>query len=139
MKNIFKIALCLTLTFFVACDDFVEVEPLGATDVDYFNSQEDYENALIGAYDLLQASFWNVLVGVIASDDYAAGGDSFNYDQPTLQNVNLMIHSPSDNNQIRDIWKFMYAGIDRTNFILEFKDKTDFAGKEEIIAQTYFF
>jgi len=138
MKNIFKIALCLTLTFFVACDDFVEVEPLGATDVDYFNSQEDYENALIGAYDLLQASFWNVLVGVIASDDYAAGGDSFNYDQPTLQNVNLMIHSPSDNNQIRDIWKFMYAGIDRTNFILEFKDKTDFAGKEEIIAQTYF-
>ncbi len=138
MKNILKIALCLTLVFFSACDDYVDVEPLGHNSTDFFNSQEDYENALIGAYDILQTSFWNVLTSVVASDDYAAGGDSFNYDKPTLQNVNLMIHSPLDNNQIRDIWKFMYTGLDRTNLILEFKDKTDFAGKEEIIAQTYF-
>ena len=32
----------------------------------------------------------------------------------------------------------MYAGLNRANFILEFKGKTDFAGKEELIAETYF-
>ncbi len=119
-------------------DDFVEVEPDGFNDSDFFNNQQDYENALIGTYDMLQATFWNVLTGVVASDDYAAGGDSFNYDQPTLQNINQMIHTPSDENQLRSIWGLMYAGLNRANFILEFKDKTTFNGKDEIIAETYF-
>jgi hypothetical protein len=87
---------------------------------------------------MLQSSFWNVLIGVVASDDFAAGGDSFNFDQPTVQNVNQMIHTPSDNNQLRDIWNLMYAGLNRANYILEFKDKTEFNGKEQIIAQAYF-
>lgn len=137
MKKAIKILLGLTLLF-VACDDFVEVEPDGFNDSDFFNTEQDYQNALIGAYDMLQATFWNVLTGVIASDDYAAGGDSFNYDQPTLQNVNQMIHTPSDENQLRSIWSLMYAGLNRANFILEFKDKTSFAGKDEIIAEAYF-
>jgi hypothetical protein len=138
MRKIIKTIVVVLLVGFVACDDYLEVEPVGPDAADYFNSQDEYESALIGAYDLLQASFWNVLTGVVASDDYAAGGDSFNYDQPTLQNVNLMIQTPSDENQLRDIWNLMYAGINRTNYILEFKNKTDFAGKDEIIAQTYF-
>ena len=49
-----------------------------------------------------------------------------------------MIHTPSDNNQLRDIWNLMYAGLNRANYLLEFKDKTDFNGKEQIIAQAYF-
>jgi hypothetical protein len=32
----------------------------------------------------------------------------------------------------------MFAGLNRANFILEFKNKTDFEGKDEIIAETYF-
>ena len=78
------------------------------------------------------------MTGLVASDDYAAGGDPFNYDQPTLQNVNLMIHTPDDENQLRDIWGLMYAGINRANYVLENKDKTDFAGKDGIIAEAYF-
>jgi hypothetical protein len=138
MKNILKTVAVVLLIGLVACDDYLEVEPIGPDADDYFNNEAEYESALIGAYDLLQASFWNVLTSVVASDDYAAGGDSFNYDQPTLQNVNLMIQTPADENQLRDIWNLMYAGINRTNYILEFKNKTDFAGKDEIIAQTYF-
>lgn len=139
MKRAWIILLSFTLIYLVGCSDsFVEVEPDGYNDSDFFNSQEEYESALIGTYDMLQATFWNVLTGIVASDDYAAGGDSFNYDQPTLQNVNLMIHTPSDENQIRSIWGLMYAGLNRANFILEFKDKADFAGKEEIIAEAYF-
>lgn len=138
MKRILKIILGIALLLNVGCDDFVEVEPDGFNDSDFFNNQEDYESALIGTYDLLQATFWNVLTGIVASPDYAAGGDSFNYDQPTLQNINLMIHSPADENQLRDIWGLMYAGLNRANFILEFKNKIDFPGKEEILAEAYF-
>ena len=123
---------------FSACDDYVEVEPIGPDADDYFNNQEEYENALLGAYDLLQASFWNVLTSVVASDDYAAGGDTFTEDQPTLQNINRMEQSPLDENQLRDIWNLMYAGLQRTNYLLEFKNKTAFEGRDEIIAETYF-
>jgi len=139
MKKIIILILAFTSLYFIGCsDDFVEVEPAGSNADDFFNSQAEYESALIGAYDLLQATFWNVLVDIVASDDYAAGGDSFNYDQPTLQNINQMIQTPSDENQLRDVWGLMYAGLNRANYILEFKDKTDFAGREQIIAEAYF-
>ena len=139
MKKITYILLSIILLSSVSCSDtFSEVEPDGSNADNYFNSEEEYQKALIGAYDMLQATFWNTLTSVVASDDYAAGGDSFNYDQPTLQNVNQMIHTPDDENQLRDIWGLMYAGLNRANYILEFKDKTDFTGKEEIIAEAYF-
>jgi hypothetical protein len=138
MKNIIKTILLVMIVGFAACDDLIEVEAIGPDADDYFNNEAEYESALIGAYDLLQSSFWNVLTGVVASDDYAAGGDTFTEDQPTLQNVNRMTHSPADENQLRDIWNLMYAGINRTNYLLEFKNKTEFVGKDEIIAQAYF-
>lgn len=140
MKKYLKI-ITLFLVFiliFSSCEDYIDIEPKGPVSDNYFNSKEEYEKALIGAYDLLQATFWNVLTGVVASDDFAAGGDAANYDQPTLQNVDQMIHTPSDNNQLRDIWKLMYAGLNRANLVLEFKDKTDFDGRQQIIAQAYF-
>jgi hypothetical protein len=136
-KKIVKYLL-LVLVIFTSCDGFVDVDPIGVEAEDYFNSEEEYESALIGAYDLLQATFQNVLISVVASDDFIAGGDAFNYDQPTLQNINSMIHTPSDNNQLREVWQLMYAGVNRANYILEFKDKSEFSGKENIIAQAYF-
>lgn len=139
MERFFRILFALAFIFTLGCsDDFVEVEPDGFNDSDFFNTQEEYKSALIGAYDILQATFWNVLTGVVASPDYAAGGDPFNYDQATLQNIDQMIHSPSDGNQLRSIWTLMYSGLNRANFILENKNKTEFSGKEELIAETYF-
>ncbi len=137
MKKIKYFIFLLTLTF-VTCDDFVEVKPVGDTDADFFNTAEEYESALIGAYDLLQASFWNVMTGVVASDDFGAGGDPFTIDQVTLQNVNYMNQTPADNNQLRDIWTLMYAGVNRANFVLENRDKTEFSGKDQIIAEALF-
>ncbi len=139
MKKLSNIFLCISLiSFVVSCDSFVEVEPSGPVTSEFFKTEKDYKEALIGAYDILQSTYWNTLVSVVASDDYAAGGDPDTYDQPTLQNVNLMIHSERDQNQIRDIWGLMYAGISRTNYLLENKDLLDFAGKEEVLAEAYF-
>ena len=139
MKKLLYIFLCLSLiSFVVSCDSFVEVEPSGPVASEFFKTEKDYKEALIGAYDILQATYWNTLVSVVASDDYAAGGDPDTYDQPTLQNINLMIHSERDQNQIRDVWGLMYAGINRANYLLENKDLLDFAGKEEVLAEAYF-
>ena len=128
--------LAILITF--GCDDFIEVDPKGEIAETYFNSPEDYDKALIGAYDLLQATFWATQTAVIASPDIVAGGDPLNYDQPTLQDVDKMIHTSSTYVQIRDIWQLAYAGINRANYLLEFKDKLDFDGKDNIIGQAYF-
>ena len=135
LKSIFVL---LVVTSFASCEDYVEMRPKGYVASEYFNNKEQYEKALIGAYDMLQTSYINVFVASIAADDVIAGGDPKTYDQPTLQRIDKMDQTPADNNQIRDIWGFMYAAMNRANFILEHKNKTEFDGKEEIIAQAYF-
>lgn len=102
----------------------------------YFNSQEDYYNALIGVYDILQSTYVNVLLGEIASDNTLSGGESAT-DVIGFQQVDEMTHTPVNDN-LDDIWDWNFSGIQRANYILEFQDKTDFPGKNVIIAETRF-
>ena len=130
--------LMLAFLLLSSCgDDFVDRDPVYAIGSEsYFNSEDDYNNALIAAYDLLQSTYLNVMLGEIASDNTLAGGES-----PTdvigIQQVDDMIHTPV-NAQLKNIWDWMYAGVNRANYIIEFKDKTDFEGKNQIIAEAYF-
>jgi hypothetical protein len=138
-KNI-KISslLILVLAITIACgDDFVDRKPVYSIDSEnYFNSKSDYDLALIAAYDMLQSTYQNVILGEIASDNTLCGGES-----PTdvigFQQVDDMIHT-SVNTETKKIWDWMFAGVNRCNYILEFKDKTDFEGKEQIIGETRF-
>ena len=57
-------------------DDFIEVAPNEENSEDFFNSEQDYQDALIGAYDMLQSTYLNVMLGEIASDNTLAGGES---------------------------------------------------------------
>lgn len=127
----------LAAVLMVACgDDFVEVDPINENSEDFFNTEEDYQEALVGAYDLLQATYLNVMVGEIASDNTLAGGESAT-DTPGIQEIDNMTHTPV-NQQLRDIWGWMFAGVNRANYILEFQDKIEFSGKDQIIAQARF-
>ncbi len=131
--------LVITIISFIALscsDDFVDVDSTDENSEDYFNSEQDYQDALIGAYDMLQSTYLNVMLGEIASDNTLAGGESAT-DVPGIQEIDDMIHTPV-NQQLRDIWSWMFAGVNRANFLLEFKDKIDFAGKNEVIAQAKF-
>jgi hypothetical protein len=129
--------IIIALATFTSCsDDFVNVDSNDINSKDYFNSEEDYQNALIGAYDLLQATYINVMLGEIASDNTLAGGESAT-DVIGIQEIDDMIHTPVNSN-LRDLWGWMYGGVNRANFILEFQDKTDFSGKEQVIAQARF-
>jgi len=110
MKNSIKFLVASLFVFTLGCDEFIEVEPKGEIAEIYFNSSEDYEKVLIGAYDLLQATFWGTQTAVIASPDIIAGGDALNKDQPTLQDVDKMVHTASTYVQIRDIWQLGLCG-----------------------------
>lgn len=132
----------ITIGFFsilgTSCsDDFVErKQPYAIDSENYFNSKEDYENAVIAAYDLLHASYVNVMLGEIASDNTLAGGGGPT-DVPGFQQIDDMIHNPVNPN-LKNIWDWMFAGVNRCNYILEFQDKTDFEGKEKLLAQAHF-
>jgi hypothetical protein len=118
-------------------DSFVQEDPDFVIDSEsFFNSESDFQEALIGSYDLLQATYVNVMIGEMASDNTLAGGESA-VDVPGFQEIDDMRHTPV-NQQLRDIWNWMYAGINRTNFMMEFKDKVDFPNKNEILAQNRF-
>ena len=127
----------LASTLLLSCsDDFVNVNSEDENSENFFNTEEDYQNALIGAYDLLQSSYLNVMLGEIASDNTLAGGESAT-DVPGIQEIDDMIHTPI-NDQLRDIWNWMFAGVNRANYILEFKDKIDFPNKPNVLGQATF-
>ncbi|MFV8354721.1 RagB/SusD family nutrient uptake outer membrane protein [Flavobacterium sp. XS1P32] len=139
-KYIFIILIVTTIfsTVAVSCsDDFVDRPIEYSIDSEnYFNSKSDYDNALIAAYDLLQTTYLNSLLGEIASDNTLAGGESQS-DVPGFQQVDKMIHTPVNSN-LKNLWDWMFAGVQRANYILEFKDKTDFQGKNQVIAEARF-
>lgn len=141
MKNniIFRSLLFVLLlgTIHSCSDDFVDRKPVYTIDSEnFFNSEQDYYDALIAAYDMLQSTYINVMLGEIASDNTLSGGESAN-DVIGIQQIDEMIHTPTNSN-LRDIWNWMFAGVNRASYILEFKDKTDFEGKEQIIAEARF-
>jgi len=118
-------------------DSFLEETDRYSIDSEtFFNSEDDYYKALIGAYDMLQSTYVNVMLGEIASDNTLCGGESAT-DVIGFQQIDDMIHSPVNSN-LKDIWNWMFAGVNRANFILEFQDKTDFDGKEIIIGEARF-
>ena len=121
----------------VSCSDsFVNVTSQDKNSNDFFNSEAEYQDALVGAYELLQSTYLNVMVGEIASDNTLAGGESAT-DVPGIQEIDDMIQTPV-NQQLRDIWDWMYGGVNRANFIMEYQNKTDFQNKNNVIGQTRF-
>lgn len=133
-KNISAIFLCITL---FTCDDYLEILPEGQENTEnFFNTKSDYEDALVGVYDLLGTTYLNNILGEIASDNSKAGGGD-KTDVLDWQQIDDMIHT-ADNGALRNIFQWMYAGISRANYIMEFKDKIDFEGKSELLAETLF-
>ncbi len=142
MKKFITPTIFLTLLIsgimFSRCKKFLDVDPAYTQDAEnYFNTPADYEMALTGAYDLLQAcSIYSVWIGEIASDNTIAGGESVN-DTEGLHQIDLMTHG-GVNTELRNVFRWNYAGISRANFILENKDNIEFTGKDVIIAEAKF-
>jgi len=138
MLNKSKIVVFMTILLFTfSCSKFTELSPEYSIDSEnYFNSENDYYMALVASYDMLQSSYQNVILGEIASNNTLCGGES-----PTdvigWQQVDQMIQTPTNSN-LSDIWDWMFAGVQRTNYFMEFKDKIDFEGKDQMIGEVRF-
>lgn len=139
MKNLKTINILVSIAFlamFSCADSFIDVASQDENSEDFFNTESDYQEALIAAYDYLQTTALNYQLAEIASDNTLAGGESAT-DSPGIQEIDDMIHTP-ENAQLRNIWTWMYTGVNRTNYIMEFQDKTDFPNKTSVLAQTRF-
>ncbi|MFT5926353.1 MAG: hypothetical protein ACI9WL_001099 [Rubritalea sp.] len=137
--KIYKIYMLLFVAAigFNACsEDYVDVVSEDANSENFFNSQDDYENALIAAYDMLQSSYINVMLGEIASDNTLAGGENAT-DVIGIQQIDDMIHTPV-NDQLTDLWRWMFAGVNRANYIMEFQNNFEFPDKPRVLGETRF-
>lgn len=136
-KNILLVGAFLLLT--TSCSDYVDYDPVEnyeiVADV-YFQQVEDYEAAVIGVYDPLQWMYMSTLIGDIASDNSLSGGESAT-DVIGVQEIDQMTHNPNNDN-LTSIWRFLYEGVNRANYLEENKDKLDFEGKEALYGEVYF-
>lgn len=122
-----------------SCSDFVELEASEVYQIDadgYFQSKENYEAALVGAYDMLQWNYLNILIGDIASDNSFSGGESAT-DVVGLQEIDDMIHYPQNDN-LTSVWRWGFEGVNRVNYLEENKDNLDFEGKDALYGEAYF-
>ncbi|WP_321306875.1 RagB/SusD family nutrient uptake outer membrane protein [Marinifilum fragile] len=131
-------AFVLAVNILVSCsDDFAQEAPKYSIDSEnFFNSEQDYYNGLVGVYDALQYTYVNVILGEIASDNTLCGGESAT-DVVGWQQIDDMIHTPVNSN-LHDVWNWMFAGVQRANYFMEFKDKIDFDGRLSMIGEVQF-
>lgn len=128
MKNIFlSIILFGTLSlFFTGCsEDFLTKEPYASqTELVYFKTPTELEEALVGAYKAVSTSGFKVGVefawwslGNIGSDDALMGSGTEAKD-PQLQDIS-MSRQLSSNIRNTAYWSAFYTGIARANLVID--------------------
>ena len=136
-KNKVVLLFSVIALIVASCKKYLSVDPPYAQDAEnYFQTPDDFDRALTGAYDMLQGSFMSLWIGEIASDNSIAGGESVN-DSQGLHQIDNMTHG-GVNNELRNIMRWNYTGITRVNYIMENKDNIDFPEKQHILAEARF-
>ncbi|GAB3573481.1 RagB/SusD family nutrient uptake outer membrane protein [Spirosoma luteolum] len=121
-------ALTLSLLLSACQSNFLDLTPQSQPNADnFYQTANDFNNAVNGAYDVLQSSNqyggdFNTLLearsdNVLDNDPSSNAGLRYNIDR---------FIEPTTNTILRDTWGSLYAGINRTNQIL---DKIDGAGQ----------
>jgi starch-binding outer membrane protein, SusD/RagB family len=145
-KRIIKVfTLLLVVTLFTACKKWVDYDPhedFRTTELDYLKSETDYRTMAVSVYTPLQWLNQEVPVGDIASDNAVSGGENAS-DVLPLQQIDDYTHT-SVNSTLTDLWKSAYEGINRANYMHQYKDRNpagtavEFAGKQALYGEVYF-
>ncbi len=139
------VGILLAGTMLVSCNKWVDYDPkddFKITDLEYFKSEADYRSIAVGVYAPLQWLNQVVPVGDIISDNSVTGGESAS-DVLSLQQINNFTHTPI-NGTISDLWQSSYEGINRANYLHQYKDKNPagqsitFPGKDALYGEVYF-
>ncbi|WOD42788.1 RagB/SusD family nutrient uptake outer membrane protein [Hwangdonia lutea] len=148
MKNIKNsIVLTMILSIFVGCSDVVEFDPhdeYQVTEADYLQTESDYRTMAVSCYTPTQWLNQMVVIGDIASDNAVAGGENAS-DVLSLQNIDDYDYQLLANNStLQDLWLSAYEGINRTNYLISYKDvnllgnTVNFEGKEALFGEVRF-
>lgn len=145
-KNILKIAAVILLTASAqSCKKWIDYDPHDdylVTELDYLKSANDYRTMGVSVYTPLQWLNQTVPVADIASDNSVTGGENSN-DVLWLQQIDDFTHVPN-NTALREIWKACYEGINRANYLHQYKaanpagQAIEFAGKDALYGEIYF-
>lgn len=146
MKNLLHITgLLVTLALLPSCKKWVDYdahEDFLVTEKDYLQSANDYNTMVISVYSPLQWLNQTVPIGDIASDNAVTGGENAS-DVLGLQQIDDYTYTPA-NDYLTEIWKSAYEGINRANYLTQYKDKNisgnsiNFAGKDALYGEIYF-
>lgn len=120
--NIKNITACFfaasVLAGISSCKKFTDIKPVSeATSANAYNTAQDAEGALIGAYESFRSQeyyIWdNIVLSDVISDNYYAGGDDINI--IAIDNLNLL---PDDARFLND-WGSLYNAILKANIVLD--------------------
>ncbi|HLP38318.1 RagB/SusD family nutrient uptake outer membrane protein [Lacibacter sp.] len=139
------LSLFLFVTLLASCKKWVDYDPKDdflVTEGAYLASETDYRTMVVSVYSPLQWINQVVPIGDIASDNAVSGGENAS-DVLSLQQIDDYTHTPV-NSTLTDIWQSAYEGINRANYLTQYKEKNiagttiDFAGKEALYGEVYF-
>lgn len=144
-KNIIKIAILGLATVFVVSGckkSFLDQEiPGRLNENEFYKSDADADQAVIGAYDIMQSDYWNgswtstLMLKIMPSDDSGAGGGDAN-DQVGYQDLDKF-NTNSQNDKVAGAWQKCYVAIYRANKIINLvAPENDF--RKRIIAEAKF-
>src|SRR6201999_680963 len=128
-----------------SCKKWVDYNPhddYAITDQDYLQSESNYRTMEVSVYTPLQWLNQVVPIGDIASDNAVAGGESAS-DVLDLQHIDDYT-TTSVNSTLADLWESSYEGINRANYLNQYKEtnpagvKVDFPGKDALYGEVYF-
>src|SRR5579871_4146617 len=123
MKNYVKIpAVLVLLTASVSCKKYLDKTPeqnFQVTALDYLKTASDYQTMEVSVYTPLQWLNQVVPIGDIASDNAVAGGESAS-DVLDLQQIDDYTLTPV-NGTLSNIWQFAYEGVNRANYLTQYK------------------
>lgn len=140
MKNLKYIPVVAgVLLLATACKKFVDYNPhedYQITASDYLKTADDYQKMAIGVYTPLQWLWADPVIGDVASDNSVAGGENAT-DQLGFQQIDDY-QIVANNSYLTEAWKSCYEGINRANYLHQYKSNLDFAGKDALYGEVYF-
>jgi hypothetical protein len=144
--SIYKIVLFSGLLITLAsCKKWLDYNPhedFKITELDYLRSESDYRTMAVSVYTPMQWLSHQVVVGDVATDDANSGGENAS-DWLAFQQIDDYTTTPV-NDVFTEIWKSAYEGINRANYMHQYKDKNlagqaiTFAGKDALYGEVYF-
>lgn len=140
------VSLVLLLTTLNSCKKWVDYNPredFRITELDYLKSESDYRSMAVSTYTPMQwMATYMVMIGDIASDNSVSGGENAS-DVLSFQQIDDYTHTPVNAN-LQEIWQAAYEGINRCNYMFQYKDanpageKIEFAGKNALYGEVAF-